>query len=135
MKTNKLIKQIHSKSLNKIKGELGEKIACGFLEKAGYHIIKTNYRKKHGEIDIIAGNDKEGIINFIEVKTRSSGRFGKPFEAIDNKKKGRIIVASQMFMLENGIGIGKSLPHYGVISVEFLENSSVKLIYFENTFD
>ena len=135
MRTNKLIKQIHSKSLNKIKGELGERIACEFLEKAGYRIIKTNYRKRRGEVDIITGNDEEGIINFIEVKTRSSDCFGKPFEAVDNKKKDRMIAASQMFMLENDIDIGKSLLRYGVISVEFLENSSVKLIYFENAFD
>lgn len=132
--------QMRSRSLNKAKGDQGERIACEFLEKIGYRIVKTNYRKRHGEVDIIAANDKEGIINFIEVKTRSSDRFGKPFEAVDDKKKDRMITASRMFMLENGGSgsIKKSLLRYGVISVEFIEflkNNSVKLIYFENAFD
>lgn len=50
-------------------GEIGEDIACKWLENKGFTIIERNYTKKWGEIDIIA--NKEGITYFIEVKSVS----------------------------------------------------------------
>lgn len=53
---------------NNIKiGNLGENIACNFLEKKGFKIIERNYRKKWGEIDIIAQS----------FNNTSSAQFGK----------------------------------------------------------
>ena len=50
-------------------GELGEGVACKFLEKHGFSILERNYTKKWGEIDIVAQkNDKR---YFIEVKSKS----------------------------------------------------------------
>jgi len=50
-------------------GQIGEEIACKFLVKHGFKVICRNYRKKWGEIDIIA--EKQEIIHFIEVKSVS----------------------------------------------------------------
>ncbi|MFH1978832.1 MAG: YraN family protein [Patescibacteria group bacterium] len=50
-------------------GEIGEDISVKHLVKLKYKILERNYRKKWGEIDIIA--EKEGILHFIEVKTVS----------------------------------------------------------------
>ena len=47
-------------------GEIGEEIACQFLERKGFKILERNYRKPWGEIDIIA--EKDGVIRFVEVK-------------------------------------------------------------------
>ncbi len=51
-------------------GRLGEGIACLFLENKGFSIINRNYRKKWGEIDIIAIQNNEEL-HFIEVKSVS----------------------------------------------------------------
>jgi len=48
-------------------GRLGEDIAKKYLENKGFSIKCLNYRKKYGEIDIIA--EKGKILHFIEVKT------------------------------------------------------------------
>ena len=54
--------------LNKrAKGNMGESIACEYLERQEFKVIVRNYQKKWGEIDIIA--QKEGIVNFFEVKS------------------------------------------------------------------
>jgi len=47
-------------------GQLGEGVACEFLKKHSYKIIDRNYRKKWGEIDIVA--TKNNILHFVEVK-------------------------------------------------------------------
>jgi len=49
-------------------GVLGEDIASKFLENKGFFIISRNYRKKYGEIDVIA-KDLKGVLVFVEVKT------------------------------------------------------------------
>lgn len=61
MKLNKTQKQIV--------GSLGEDIASKYVLNKRFNIITRNYRKKFGEIDIIA--KKEAKIHFIEVKTVS----------------------------------------------------------------
>ena len=48
-------------------GNVGEGIACKFLERRGYLIVERNYLRKWGEIDIVA--ERGGIVHFVEVKT------------------------------------------------------------------
>lgn len=64
--------------------KLGEDLACDYLRKNNYRIIERNFHAKGGEIDIIAVDtlEKEPILCFVEVKTRTSALFGSPFEAI-----------------------------------------------------
>lgn len=47
-------------------GRLGEDIAAKYLETRGFLIIARNYRKKWGELDLIA--KKSGQLRFVEVK-------------------------------------------------------------------
>mgnify|MGYP003394385858 CR=1 FL=1 len=48
-------------------GQIGEDAGKFYLEKKGFNIIVRNYKKKYGEIDIIAQLDK--TIHYVEVKT------------------------------------------------------------------
>lgn len=48
-------------------GDIGEELASMFLVKHGFEVIERNYRKKWGELDIIAA--KDNLLHFIEVKT------------------------------------------------------------------
>jgi putative endonuclease len=53
-------------------GKLGEDLACKYLINEGYTIIERNFRRKWGEIDIIAKNPAN-ILVFAEIKTMQSG--------------------------------------------------------------
>ena len=59
-------------------GAIGENVAVKYLENKGFFIIDRNYRKKWGELDIIA--QKDGLVHFVEVKTVSRKSYGGNFE-------------------------------------------------------
>lgn len=65
---------------NKILGQSGENMAALFFEQKGYEIVERNWRCKVGEIDLIVRKGLEW--RFVEVKTRTSDRFGRPEEAL-----------------------------------------------------
>jgi putative endonuclease len=52
-------------------GTQGEQMAKSYLVKKGYKILKTNYRVRNAEVDIIA--ELGGIVVFVEVKSRRKG--------------------------------------------------------------
>ena len=81
-------------------GNAGEKIACDFLQHAGYKIITQKYRAKTGEIDIIAS--KGGVTVFVEVKTRRSLLFGTPAQAVSKNKQDKIINTAWCFLQQTG---------------------------------
>ena len=82
--------------LNKELGKMGEDIAIKYLIKNEYKIISRNFTCKQGEIDIIAKN-KEYLV-FIEVKTRSSIKYGIPAEAVNETKKKHIWNVAKYFL-------------------------------------
>lgn len=69
---------------HKITGDLGEEMAVTYLVKQGFTILERNWRFRHWEADIIAHHN--GLLHFIEVKTRNSIRFGRPEESITREK-------------------------------------------------
>lgn len=71
------------------RGAHGEKLAAKFLRKRGYKILYRNFRgRTGGEIDIVA-RDGDTLV-FVEVKTRRSEEFGRPFETIRPDQQRRI---------------------------------------------
>ncbi|MFY1655351.1 YraN family protein [Solwaraspora sp. WMMB762] len=69
-------------------GAYGERCAVRHLVDAGLIVVERNWRCAAGEIDIIARH--ADTIVFCEVKTRRSGRYGAPEEAVTAAKARRI---------------------------------------------
>lgn len=87
--------------MSKKLGDRGEEIAEKFLINLGYNIITKNFRTGFAEIDIIA-KDANAFV-FVEVKSRSSVKFGLPQEYVNKKKLEKIKLASQLFLKMNNI--------------------------------
>ena len=66
-------------------GKLGEKLALRFLTQKGYSLVCANYHIRGGELDLVMR--KNGILVFVEVKTRKTGNFGFGDEAVNYRKK------------------------------------------------
>ena len=86
--------------MNKRKfGIIGEKIAQKYLKDNKYEIIENNYYTRNGEIDIIAS--KNNYIIFVEVKTRTNEKYGKPSEAVNKIKNIHMKKSAAIFLKEN----------------------------------
>ena len=74
-------------------GARGEEFVCARLREAGYLVLERNIILGGCEIDILA--DDAGTVVFIEVKTRTDARFGDPEDAVDERRRLRMIRASK----------------------------------------
>ncbi len=70
---------------NSAKGRDGEHRAVTFLEEAGYRIVQRNLRVPGGEIDLVC-RERETIV-FVEVKVRTSGRYGSALSSVNAAKR------------------------------------------------
>lgn len=77
-----------SKQENKVTGNRGETLAAEYLTRKGYKILERNYQSKWGEIDIIARLKVKGesITVFVEVKTKTTNKYGEPWEMVNHWK-------------------------------------------------
>jgi putative endonuclease len=80
-------------------GDWGEAYAAKYLEGKGYQILARNVRTPYGEIDIIA-KELDQII-FVEVKTRTSRKFGYPEDAITESKITHLIESAEFYLQEH----------------------------------
>lgn len=81
-------------------GKLGEQKALAHIKTLGYEIICINWRHKSLEIDIIARD--QGILTFVEVKSRKSFALSDPDFFVDEKKQGKLIRAAEAYLEESG---------------------------------
>ena len=93
-------------------GHWGEQVAAEYLQKRGYELVDRNVRTPYGEIDLILLFN--GILVFVEVKTRTSSRYGYPEESITPRKQQHMLDSAEHYAQE------KKLEHWQIdaISVE-----------------
>jgi putative endonuclease len=106
-------------------GKAGEDHASKYLQKHGYKILERNFRTRNGEIDIVAIDtlEKEPILCFVEVKTRTSDAFGLPIEAIGYYKLKFLIRAGEFYKATH-----KNLPdglRIDAVSIHLLKNDTI----------
>ena len=77
-------------------GGEAEETAARFLARQGLDIVARNYRTRFGEIDLIARDG--ATLVFVEVRLRSSARFGGAAASVDFRKRSRIEAAARQFL-------------------------------------
>lgn len=95
-------------------GNAGEQLACQWLVDRGYTVLHRNWRHGHDELDIVARDGSYLVV--VEVKTRSSDRWGDPEEAVDARKQAKLLRAAEELALQLDDG---SELRFDVISVTF----------------
>lgn len=86
-------------------GKQAEDAACLWLEQNGYTVTRRNYTTAHGEIDIIAEDEK--YIVFVEVKYRTRSvhlkKYGRPVRAVTKQKQQHIIFSAKQYISQNSV--------------------------------
>lgn len=80
-------------------GHNAEVIAADYLKSQGFQVIELNWKTPSCEIDIVA--KKDGIIFFVEVKSRKSASFGLGLEYITPKKLKQMKYAAEYWLAAN----------------------------------
>lgn len=115
-------------------GRWGEALVAEYLRRQGYKLLATGYRCRMGEIDLIG--TRNGILAFVEVKTRQDGRFGRGREFVDRRKQERVLATAGQYLSDH--------PHNGlqprfdvaeVLAAEGTATQDPEICYLENAFE
>ena len=112
-------------------GILGENLACRELERQGYEILARRYRTRYGEIDIVARDG--ATVVFVEVKARTSRRFGEGSDAVNGVKREKITAMAVDYVARQH---GREVPlRFDVIVVELKPGSEPMIEHYKSAFD
>ena len=114
---------------NRLKGYKGEDMVCIHMAKNGWSILDRNYRCPMGELDIVAARD--GVLAFVEVKTRSRTDYGLPCQSVDRTKRRKLRLCaayylkchSRLYGLQPRMDIAELLERPSGIYLRYLENA------------
>ena len=112
-------------------GQLGEDLAAKYLINRGFKILQRNYKIKLGEIDIIA-QDKDTVC-FIEVKARTSLKFGTAFESVSKHKQEKISKVALSYLQQNDLNDVK--VRFDVIAIDLKDKNCHEIDMIENAFE
>ena len=110
-------------------GRGGEEAAARHLEGQGWRILARRFRAAGYEIDLVALRD--GVVAFVEVKTRRPGGVAPASSAVDWRKRRRIAGAAQAAALRWG-GSARSF-RFDVVTIEWTP-AGAAIEHIENAF-
>ncbi|MEY3399512.1 MAG: hypothetical protein RL220_2106 [Bacteroidota bacterium] len=114
---------------NKNLGDLGEEMARDYLLDKGYGLCEMNWKSDRFEIDLIM---KHGPwLVFVEVKTRRTETFGDPWEAVNRKKRKKIITAADHYIRLNQ---SEEKIRFDIVSIVWPFGSRPKITHIEQAF-
>jgi ribonuclease HII len=116
---------------NRRRGDFHESAVLGYIAQKGYTLLEKNYQTREGEVDLIA-RDGNTIV-FVEVKMRTSDRFGTAADAVDLRKRRRIVRAAKSYLsvLEEDRDC-----RFDVIALDrSKDDGSTHLVHYPNAFE
>ena len=110
-------------------GAYGEHLAAKFLREDNYNIKAANFKTYNGEIDLIA--EKDGVICFVEVKTRQIGGMTDPADAVNVHKQENIKSAASVYLNK---WANNAKHRFDIIEVFLDEKNVEKITHLKNAF-
>ena len=77
-------------------GRSAEEVAADFLAEQGLAVLLRNYRRRSGELDLVAQDGDTLVI--AEVRTRSTDEFGGAAASVDGWKQHKIVRATTQLL-------------------------------------
>lgn len=112
-------------------GADGETRAAAYLAASGYRILDRNVRVDRVEIDLVAA--RGALLVFVEVKTRRSRAAGAPEEAVDFRKRERLVRGALAWIAARGWRARR--VRFDVIACEWHATGAWSLRHLEGAFE
>jgi putative endonuclease len=85
----------------RVLGADGEAQAAAWYEDRGYTVEARNWRCREGELDLVVRKGRQLV--FVEVKARTTTRFGIPAEAVTVTKQRRLRTLAVRYLATDGV--------------------------------
>ena len=109
-------------------GHMGEREAEALLKGKGYRVLKRNWRAGRDEIDLVCLDD--GILVFVETRTRASGALVSGYASIDRKKREALKRVCRAYRAK--MKSKESTFRFDVVEVEHDDGRILVARHFEN---
>jgi putative endonuclease len=76
-------------------GALGERVAARWYAAQGYLVLARRFRSGHRDLDLVVARD--GVVAFVEVKTRRGPAFGGPLAAVHWRKRRELVRSARVW--------------------------------------
>jgi putative endonuclease len=113
-------------------GRSAEDIAAEHLRRQGLEVLTRNYRRRNGEIDIVARVGD--VLAIVEVRTRSSERFGGAAASIDGWKRHKIIRATEQ-LLQQQKPLAQLRVRFDVVVVHNADSAQPRVEWIQHAFE
>ena len=77
-------------------GALAESVAADTMRRQGYRVLEQRFRYRHSDVDLVAR--RGSLVVFVEVKSRTDGRFGTASEAVTARKQANVVRAASVWL-------------------------------------
>ena len=88
---------------SRARGQGQEDRAAAHLEGHGLVVVERNVEIGGAEIDLVARDDEDQALVFVEVRSRRHDRHGRPEETVDRRKQGQIRRAATAYLVQKGL--------------------------------
>jgi len=112
-------------------GQCGEELALAHLNQLGMQILEQRWKDHAYEIDIVAFDPVSNELVIVEVKTRASGIWGRPEDAVDMPKIRRMVKAADYYARSRNI----DYPiRFDVFAIIVPKSGKPKIDYYKDAF-
>jgi putative endonuclease len=121
----------HPRDLRQLRGKAAEDLAAAYLETRGLSVLARNLRCKGGELDILCRDG--AVLVVVEVRQRSSARFGGALASVTRQKQRRMIRAAR-FHLQRHAAWRHCVLRFDVIGLDGLPGGLHRLAWVKDAF-
>ncbi len=113
-------------------GRSAEDIAADFLAQQGLTVLLRNYRRRSGEIDLVARDGD--VLVIAEVRTRSTDEFGGAAASVDGWKQHKIIRATTQ-LLQQRPDLARLRVRFDVIVIRGADQARPEVEWLKHAFE
>jgi putative endonuclease len=112
-------------------GQKAEDIAVEFLRGRGLEILERNFRRRLGELDIVA-QERDTLV-IVEVRTRASDHYGDAAASVDLRKQRRLAYAAAQ-LLQRRRNLAQLRARFDVVVVSDLTGGKPRIEWIRHAF-